>query len=287
MIPLLLSIASSSLIFVIFKLFSKYKVDTFQAIVFNYFTAFVCGTFITSQPWSHEFENLKSWGHIAFICSGLFISLFLLMGKSSQLNGVARTSVAVKMSMAVSILAMVVYYNEPLGLIKICGIILAFCGVVLVSKPDGTSKQTAGWMLFILFFGSGLLDFLLNFVQNLPLTHFNSSMFTAFGFLGAGVIGLTVLSIQLLRKKTVLSFKNVIAGVLLGIPNYFSIYMLIEAYRSTSFEDSTILSITNVAVVVLSSLVGFSLFKEKMTTRKTIGLLTAIFAIIFLFIAQY
>lgn len=286
MIPLILCIVSSSLIFAIFKLFTKYKVDTFQAIVFNYFTAFICGMFITSEPWTNKLENLESWGMIAFMCSALFISLFLLMGKSSQLNGVAKTSIAVKMSMAVSILAMVIYYNESLGIFKIAGIALAFLGVILVSKPDGSAKQSAGWMLFILFFGSGLLDFLLNYVQNLPLIHFNSSMFTSVGFLGAGTIGLFALTIQLIRKKVQFAFRNIIAGILLGIPNYFSIYMLIEAYSTTNLEDSTILSITNVAIVALSGFIGFSLFKEKLTKRKIVGLATSIFAIIVLFFAQ-
>ncbi|MDG1658691.1 MAG: EamA/RhaT family transporter, partial [Crocinitomicaceae bacterium] len=43
MIALLLSVLSSSLIFVIFKLFARFKIDTFQAIVVNYFMAFIIG----------------------------------------------------------------------------------------------------------------------------------------------------------------------------------------------------------------------------------------------------
>lgn len=286
MTPLILTILSSSLIFAIFKLFGKYSVDTFQAIVFNYFTAFVCGIFVTNEPWGNYAGNIESWGVIAFICSTLFISLFLLMGKSAQLNGVARTSVAVKMSMAISILAMIVYYHEPFGIIKISGIVLAFLGVYLVSKSDGTKKQSASWMLFVLFIGSGILDFLLNFVQSQPFLHFNSSMFTAFGFLSAGIIGLFILIIQLMRKKTKFAFKNVIAGIILGIPNYFSIYMLIESYSSTSLEDSTVLSISNVGIVIISNIIGFSIFKEKLTKLKLIGLVCSITAIFVLFWAQ-
>lgn len=286
MIPLILTILSSSLIFAIFKLFGKYKVDTFQAIVFNYFTAFICGIYITNKPWTDISENIETWGGYAFICATLFISLFLLIGKSSQLNGVARTSVAVKMSMAVGILTMIIYYGEGFGVLKISGILLAFLGVLLVSKSDGVSKQSAIWMLFVLFIGSGILDFLLNFVQNLPLEFFNSSMFTAVGFLCAGLIGFVVLIIQIIRKKTKLAFKSVLAGIILGVPNYFSIYMLIESYGITNLEDSTILSIANVGVVVISSFIGFSLFKESLTTRKIIGLVCSILAIGVLFWAQ-
>ncbi len=48
MIALAGTIISSTLIFVIFRLFEKYKIDTFQAIVFNYFTAFICGVVLYS-----------------------------------------------------------------------------------------------------------------------------------------------------------------------------------------------------------------------------------------------
>ncbi len=286
MTPLLLTILSSSLIFVIFKLFSKFSIDTFQAIVFNYFTAFICGIFITNEPWVNTSENLESWGIYALICSTLFISLFLLMGKSAQTNGLARTSVAVKMSMAVSILSMVIYYNEPLGILKITGISMAFLGVYLVSKSDGVKKQSAGWMLFVLFIGSGILDFILNFVQNQPFAYFNSSMFTGFGFLSAGCIGFIILIIQVIRKKQSIALKNIIAGIALGVPNYFSIYMLIESYSSTTLEDSTVISIANVSIVAISNIIGFSIFKEKLTSLKIIGLACSIAAISILFWAQ-
>ena len=43
MTELILGILSSSVLFLIFRLFPKYKVDTAQAIIVNYFTAFVTG----------------------------------------------------------------------------------------------------------------------------------------------------------------------------------------------------------------------------------------------------
>ena len=86
------------------------------------------------------------------------------MGFSAQKNGLAITSVAVKMSMAVSLIAMIIAYKEPLSLLKISGIACAFLGVLLVSiqKKEKSDSKSSVWMLVVLFFGSGLLDFLLN-----------------------------------------------------------------------------------------------------------------------------
>ena len=135
MIALAGTIISSTLIFVIFRLFEKYKVDTFQAIVFNYFTAFICGFLLYSHEFSSKIWIQLDWIPYTFLVSLLFISLFFLMGQSSQKNGVAITSVAVKMSLAVSMVGMILIYNEDLTLLKITGILLALAGVWLFQLP--------------------------------------------------------------------------------------------------------------------------------------------------------
>lgn len=288
MIPLLLSVASSTAIFVIFKLFQRYNIDTFQAIVVNYFTATLLGFILYGHEWQAEAMVDNGWMLYAGICSLLFISLFLVMGKSSQVNGVASTSVAVKMSMAVSLIFMVFGYSEDLTWLKLLGILLAFIGVFLVSAPSKKNPQVgqATWMLILLFFGSGMLDFVLNYVQKFELASLSPSLFSAIGFGLAGIIGTFILAVKVLRKKTQLAWRNGIAGLVLGIPNYFSIYLLMLSYTTTGWQDSTVLAITNVSVVLVSALLGFIAFKEKANARKIIGLLAAVLAISTLYIAS-
>ncbi len=288
MIPLLLSIASSTLIFVIFKLFQRFNIDTFQAIVVNYFTAAIIGFGLYSDQWHPGALADVRWVPFSLVCSGLFISLFFVMGRSSQLNGVASTSVAVKMSMAVSLLFMVYLYAEKLSALKIGGILLAFIGVFLVSAPSGKKAQRnqAAWMLLVLFLGSGMLDFALNYVQKHQLGVLTPSLFSAISLGYAGVVGAAILGIQIARKKTRIKFKNLLAGVILGIPNYFSIYLLLLSYSSTGWQDSTVLAITNVSVVLASAIIGFIVFRENAGTRKIIGLVAAILAIATLYIAS-
>ena len=288
MISLLLSVLSSSLIFVIFKLFKRYGIDTFQAIVVNYFTACTIGFTLYGHTWNPACLEQNSWMYFVGICALLFIGLFLTMGKSSQLNGVASTSIAVKMSMAISLIFMIIGYGESVTWLKIIGISLAFVGVYLVSKPSKTenSQTSALWMLIVLFFGSGALDFLLNYVQNTQLELIKSSLFSAIGFGLAGSLGLSILIIRYIRGKAKFEFKNIVAGIILGIPNYFSIYLLLRSYETTGWDDSTVLAITNVSVVLLSSVIGFVAFKESTTRQKIIGLISAILAICVLYIAN-
>ena len=248
MIPLIFSILCSSLIFVIFKLFPKYQIDTFQAIVFNYFTAFLCGIALFGNEWKSQALSAGNWPMFIVLSGVLFISLFLLMGKSSQQNGVALSSIAVKM--------------------------------------DEKKVNSAVWMLFFLFVGSGFLDFILNYVQRYELHFLTPSLFSAFGFGVAGLIGLGSLIFQIRTGKTTFSPRSILAGIVLGIPNYFSIFLLMLSYKSTGWNDSTVLAITNVSVVILAALVGFLAFKENVTVRKILGLLAAIAAIVILYFAN-
>ena len=288
MIELVSCILCSSLIFVVFKLFPRYKIDTFQAIVFNYFTAASCGIIFFHSEFKGITANDVDILKYAFYCAILFISLFLIMGISSQRNGVSSTSVAVKMSMSISMLAMIYYNHESLSILKISGLIAAILGVILVSLPSKSTSngKQAIWMLFVLFFGSGLLDFLLNVFQKSKLSGWHPGLFSALGFLMAGIMGIGIIGIQLLRKKMKIELKNIFAGIVLGVPNYFSIYLLLAAYQTTGWSDSTVLAIINVSVVLTASIIGLSLFSEKLNLKKTIGLCFSILAIIILYISN-
>jgi drug/metabolite transporter (DMT)-like permease len=289
MIFLILSIIISSFIFVIFKLFAKYKVNTLQAIVFNYITAFIFGFSLYGNQLNEAALTNLQWVPFIFICGFLFIFSFLIMAISSQKNGVALTSVAVKMSMAMSMVLMIIWYGEKISALKIIGIVLAILGVLFMSLPSKKklSKEAKPimWMLVVLFIGGGALDFTLNFTLNNVLQNLPASLFSAFGFAIAGIIGLLIMTYNLITKKSTFAFRNVLAGVALGIPNYFSIYLLMVSYDALPWTDSTILAVTNVSVVLISALMGFIAFKEELTSRKVFGLLAAVSAIVTLYFA--
>lgn len=89
MIYLLLSVLFSSAIFVVFKLFDKFNINTLQAIVVNYFTAFCVGIFSYQENINFTSIPNKPWYIGAIILSCLFISVFNLMALTSQKNGVS------------------------------------------------------------------------------------------------------------------------------------------------------------------------------------------------------
>ena len=285
MIALIGTIACSTFIFVIFRIFERFNIRTFQAIVANYFTAFLCGILMHVNEFSTDSFVHLEWLPFVSLSAVLFITLFIMMAISAQKNGIAATSVAVKMSMAASMLGMIFIYNEVISCTKLVGIFCALIGVFLIaSSGEKSSKRNAAYMLIVLFIGSGLLDLNLNYAQNHVFNHISSSIFTAYGFAAAGTIGVVVHIIQRFRGKSQpIKAKNLIAGFLLGIPNYYSIYFLLESYQILTWQDSSILAVVNVSVVLLSVIIGFIVFKEVIGKRKLIGILAALIAIFLLY----
>ena len=288
MIALIGTIICSTLLLVIFRIFERYEIDSFQAIVVNYFTAFICGISIYAADIQPAILTNLTWIPFIGVSAILFISLFIIMAISAQKNGIASTSVAVKMSMALSMLGMILIYKEAISFIKISGVVLALLGVFLLAGANkGTNKNSASFMLVILFFGSGLLDLHLNYAQKVALSNLSPPLFTAFGFGLAGCIGLVVYIIQGIRSSyKPVRAKNIIAGVTLGIPNFYSIYFILTSYRTLIWQDSSVLAVANVSIVILSVFVGLLVFKEQVNKIKIAGILSALLAITLLYLSS-
>lgn len=278
MIYLLLSVLSSTAIFVLFKLFNKYNVDTLQAIVFNYITACSCGILLYNKPINIDSFISENWFYAALGLGFLFISIFNVMALTAQKNGLSVASVASKMSVIIPILFSIIVYNESIGFQKVLGIILALLAVYLTSiKPKSNVVLTkAIYLPIILFLGSGVIDTSVNHFApkgNLPL-------FLSIIFACAGVIGLVSVSVKATKTKQKFNPKSIPFGIALGIVNYSSMYFLLKALRVDSYESSAIFTINNVAIVAVSCLTGLLLFKEVISSKNWIGIGLALISII-------
>ena len=283
MIYLLLSVLSSSVIFVIFKLFERFGINTLQAIIFNYFFAFSVGMLVDQQ----ELKPLKiiseDWFLGTFILGFMFIAVFYLAAITTQKSGLSVVSVATKMSVAIPVLFGIVLYDESTGWIKIMGILLALVAVYLTSikKKEGIKIKKRNLIFpLLVFFGSGIIDTTLKYLETSYVAQADVALFSSTIFAIAGIIGIFILLFQQVRGTLQLSFKNVLAGIALGIPNFGSIYFLVLALRGEGMESSTIFPLNNVAIVMISTFLGILLFKEKMLSKNWIGILLAVASIV-------
>ena len=287
MLWLLLSILSSTTIFIIFKLLGNYKLPVINVIVINYLIEFLLGILLKGGL------QISAILHAPWLIAGIIIGIlfmlnFVLIGISSDKVGISITTVASKMSVAIPMIFSIVYYHESITIIKITGLVLALISVVFaVMRKSDSSKS---WIIIlipaVLFLGMGATDVTLKFAQHSYVSDSEASIFTSSLFFISFICGIFALAF---KKKSLRAFANtrvILAGVILGIINFGSIFFIILALNSGVFQSSIIFGMANIGVVTLSVLAGTMFFKEKLTKFNIIGVFMAITAILLLSFTQ-
>jgi len=284
MLLLLLSILSSTSIFLVFKLMTKNNIPILPSIVINYLTASILALF------THDFSiDIRTVFSTAFIITTivigiLFIAMFFVIAKSSDLTGISKTTTISKMSVILPISFSIIAYHEQLSLSKYIGILLALIAVFLTiyKKQDTVSSPAKNsiWILIILFMGMGGVDISIKFAQDSFVNDEISSLFTGLLFFTAFIVGiLLIIPQKTIRHHLFSSSKVWLYGSILGIVNFGTVFFLIATLNSHIFPSSVIFGINNTSIVLLSFLLGLLFFKEPLSKINILGIITSIIAI--------
>lgn len=279
MIYLILSIILSTLIFVVFKLFKRFGINTFQAITFNYMVAAGFGFLFFSEGLSFAGIFDKPWLFMAIIEGILFIAVFVLFGISSQRAGVAVTAVASKMSVIIPVIAGILLYSDSVAVIKISGIILALLAFYLSTIKDKGSVHVKKYFIFpmLLFLGNGLVDAFMKVAEHYFVFEEKGNFISTLFFVAMLIsISITSYKVSFLKEKILL--KNALGGMLLGMINFLTSYCVILALAF--MESSKFYPLRNAGIVSLSAIVGLVLFREKLSRINLIGIIISVLAIV-------
>jgi len=285
MIYLLLSILFTTSLFLIFKVFERYKINNFQAIVFNYITAGLLCFGLIGEPIDVNQITSEEWFPSTLFIGFLFISLFNLMAFSAQRIGIAITSVATKISLCIPVIFGFWYFGDSMKSFKILGIILALLSIYFTSKKEEKQKSVnPGFFIvpIILFFGSGILDVTLIYsLETYDLV--NRGLELQFSSILYSVAALLGVPILLFKHFTVdkIQTKSIIAGVCLGIPNVLSIVFFLKCLNH--FPESTfVFPVNNIGIVATSAILASLLFKEYLSGINRLGIIIAMISILLL-----
>ncbi|HEY0977874.1 MAG TPA: DMT family transporter [Flavobacteriales bacterium] len=278
MVLVALSAALFASLFLLFKVFDQRNVPLFPAIVVNYITACLVGV-LFSRPWTAGDLSIL---HVpAFVQGALFIGVFLIMGRSAQQVGVAITTVASKMSLVLTVLATVLFFQERPGALGWAGIALALVGVAMASwTRDGGAKK-GWWMPAIIFFGSAMADILIDVVQRTRLTPTTEPVYPTLVFGASACIGLCILLAG--RQRSALLLPRVlIGGAVLGLVNYGSIYFMVRALTSSGMRSSQVFPLMNIGAILFGTLASMLLFRERPDPWQRAGIATCVIALVLL-----
>jgi hypothetical protein len=256
MLYLLAAILLNVIISSLFKVFPKYKIDMLQAVVANYIVCVITGCIFIGHVPAYTAVIHEVWFPWALLTGVGFISIFSLLGYCTRVDGITTATIANKLSLVIPVTCSVFLYGDHLGLVKITGIALAIPAVYLTTKVLGRNNKNQN--LFwppLLFIGGGLLDTLMKYVQfsflSLPDLQ---AVYSTYCFAFAAVIGIVLSFVLVMRKRMVVNGRNIIAGICIGIPNFFSIYFLIRMLNSSFLQSSAAIPVLNIGIVVASSI---------------------------------
>ena len=282
---LLICILTNTVIGFIFKLFPRFGVNTLQAIVVNYFVCVtMAGLALGEFPiQSNVYET--DWFPYALVLGFVFIGGFNITAYCFQKVGVTLTTIMQKMSLVLTVPIAIWMYSESVNGWKIAGLLAGVLAIYLTNKPDKEELEKVQnlpkWMLFLpilVLLVSVTIETVLQYVEIKILGGMGGINFVATLFGIAGTIGLVTVTGGFLSGKLTFSYKNILAGIVLGIPNFFSIYYIIKAI-SEGWEGSEFFPYNNISIIALAAIIAYFFFKERLSPANVLGVVLAIGAI--------
>ena len=277
MISLTLTILFTVSLFIFFKEFEKRNIDTHQAITFNYLTASIIAILLYGNSICLTDIVNTSWIYPTIALGVFFVVMFNIMAKTTQRLGISIASIASKMSLVIPVIAALLFQrNINLSIYNYIGILLALIAIFLTFKKKQKTQKSLKIAIF-LFFGAGILDSFLDYIREKHLESINDfNLFIIFIFFIAFFTGFVIIII----KRNKISFKNIIGGVLLGIPNYFSIYFVLLSLESLG--GAVVFPVLNIGVVLISTIISYLVYKENLNKENWFGIVLACVSIFLL-----
>ena len=288
-----LSIVLSVLLLLNFRVFPRYDVNTFQAIVFNYPVCFLTGLLLMPAGQSFTIDFSQTWTWLALGLGVGFILTFLLSGASTQRMGITATSLANNLSLVIPVCFSLFVFRtggKTFDLLNYTGLILALVAVVLTtykkeSSIDSSTVQTSRSGVNVLlpvgvFLFYGATNTMINYMNlNYIPSADKTIQVTLTMVLGAIIAGLLMLILRLIQGKETFQPKSLIGAITLGIPNFLSFYTLLLALSAFGSNGAFVYPLYNIGVILVAALLAALFFREKLSMANKIGLGLAILAI--------
>lgn len=283
MIYLALSIICSVTVGVLLKLAKRYQIHIMQAVTWNYLFAITLSVFFF-KPNFNALTVDTVFNPIYIILGVLLPFIFLMLGLAVQQSGLARTDIAQRLSLFISLSAAYFLFNESFDRLKYTGIVFGFAAIVftMYRKPAHSATKT-GWLyLLFVFIGFGLIDVCFKLVSQINHIPYTSSLFLIFCI----AFVLSLFYILVFQRNTKLQLVNFICGCILGFFNFGNILFYLKAHQAMSESPSIVFAAMNMGVIIAGSFIGIFLFKERLSKWNYLGLALALGAIILITLSK-
>ncbi|MDN3585748.1 DMT family transporter [Pedobacter aquatilis] len=284
MVFIILSVFCSVTVAVLLKLAKRYNISIIQAVTVNYLIALLL-CFLFFKPDVSLINASAPWS-IYIALAILLPSIFLVLAASVKNLGIVKTDIAQRLSLFIPIVAAYFIFKENFNQLKFVGLAVGFAAIVLTFlRKSDVGKSSNRWLYPIsVFIGFGVIDVLFKQIALHKEFPYTTSLFIVFCL--AFIVSLLIVTSMILAKKTKIQLVNLGCGFILGLFNFGNILFYMKAHKALSQNPSTVFAAMNLGVIVVGSLIGVLVFKEKLTRINYIGIAFAICAVILITLSQ-
>jgi len=298
---LFIAIFLSSIIPVIFKITEDKNLNRYGVTLFNYLAAVIISFFMsrTQNLFSYLneerlnefiseipvvlFNNQSTfskgssaiWAVVVGLTLGIMFCLaFVQYQKSIKTNGISLSNTFLKLSVLVPMIISLGLWQEYPTTFQWLGIILSFLAIIIsnISFKKNSLKDIRLNLILLLVYG-GFAEFSTKLFQKYALIEFRNLLLLSI-FTSALITSLIVVIVS---KKS-FGKNELLAGILVGIPNLFTSYFMVLAFSQLNTSTAVLLNSSGTIVLVL--IYGKFFFKEKLMKKEKIAIALTIIAMI-------
>ena len=274
MIYLVLAVLASTMVSVVMRLSTGKVKNNMSMLAANYV---VCTALSAVNAGGHILtpaEALPATLGMGVINGILYLLAFLLLHYNMKRNGVVLASTFMKLGLLVSMAVSVIFFREMPGVVQWIGFAIAIGAIILINYEKG-GKAGSKWSLLLLLLAGGSCDAMAKIYEEVGAANL-SAQFLFYTFVVAFLLCLGLA----IWKKEAFGKRELLFGLLIGIPNFYSARFLLASMRTVpaviaypTFSVGTILTVT---------LAGVLFFREKLKPRQWIALAVILGALVLL-----
>ena len=276
MVNLALAVLSSALVSIIMRFSEGRSSGSTFKLAANYLMCLVLAAYYTGWEKLFSYNSAMNTTLLMGIVNGvLYMGSFLLLQLNVRRNGVVLSATFMKLGLLVPMAISALVFGELPTAVQGIGFILAVTAIILINVERESSVMKFGVGLILLLIAGGSADAMSKVFDEMGNSVF-SERFLLYTFASALLLCLIV---AVCRRER-LTFMDILFGLLIGIPNYYSARFLLKALGD--LPAVIVYPSYSVATIVVVTLTGLLIFQEKLGKRQKYALFMIIVALVLL-----
>ncbi len=268
MFYLIIGILCSALISIILRMSESHLSNKMVMFASNYLICVICSyCFMNGNHVALSGSNFYFTLALGFISGILYLVSFLFTKMNMDHNGLVLTSTFTKLGVLIPTLMAIVIFKEVPSFIQLIGISISIFAIIMIHfEKEAMNEGNKKLWLIILLIMCGIVDSLTNIFKQYGHIDYEN-MYLFFTFLTAFIFAF----ILAITNKQKMSIKDVVFGILIGLPNYFSSKLVLMALDTLS--AIVVYPVYSVGTLITITITGLLLFKEQLSKKKLFAII--------------